>query len=104
MVELQALTADFCSKVHNFIGPQLGNLSSIIAEQVSKTCIVRQRIKQYRFIYYNSMNLAIKSSIHARRSTLLVSVSPDIMRLLVDIHSDLEKSDRGGEIIAKNIS
>ena len=103
MLDLQTLTTDFCSKLHNFVGPQLGNLSSIITEQASKRSIISTD-QQYRFVYFNEMNLAIKSSIHAKRSTTLVSVSPDIMRILVDIHSDLEKSKSGGEIVTKTLA
>jgi len=100
LIDIQMLNTEFCSKLHNFIGPQLGSLSSIITEQALKRN-VQSIDQQYRFIYYNSMNLAIKSSIHAKRSSL-VSVASEIMKLLVDIHQDFGESDeKGSETIMK---
>lgn len=103
MVDLQTLNSEFCSRLHNFVGPQLGSLSSIITEQTNKR-ISLSSDQQYRFVYFNSTNLAIKSSIHAKRLSAIVSVAPDIMRLLVDIHRDLDKSKDGGEIITKTLA
>ena len=100
MLELTALSRELCIKLHNFIGPQLGNLSNILTEQVAKRQPVTSD-QQYRFIYFNDMNLAIKSSIHAKRSSQ-ISVSTEIMRLLVDIHGDFDLLKQGGEIAAKN--
>lgn len=103
MVDLNSLNSEFCVKFHNFIGPQLGNLSNIIAEQILKRNTVFGD-QQYRFIYFNSMNLAIKSSVHTKRSGI-VTVAPDIMKLLVDMHTDFENYEQGGgELVVKTCS
>lgn len=103
MVDLQSLSSELCGKIHQFIGPQLGSLANSITEQVSKRS-ASSSDQQYRFLYFNSMNLAIKSSIHSRKSATVVSVAPEIMRLLVDIHADLDMSEKGGEIIVKTLA
>jgi len=109
MVDLQSLSSELCGKIHQFIGPQLGSLANTITEQISKRSSSSSD-QQYRFLYFNSMNLAIKSSIHSKKSANVVSVAPEIMRLLVDIHSDLAKRDKrdkrksGGEIIVKTLA
>ena len=104
IVDLPSLNSEFCTQIHNKVGPQLCNLSSVITEQISKrsSTLLDQ---QFRFVYFNSMNLAIKSSIHGRRSpSTLTSVSPDIMQMLIDLHEDFDTLKIDGEIIAKNTS
>ena len=104
MVDLQSLNSELCGKIHQFIGPQLGSLANVITEQISKRA-TSSADQQYRFLYFNSMNLAIKSSIHSKKNSSLVNVAPETMRLLVDIHTDLKKgSEHGGEIIIKTLA
>lgn len=105
MVDLQSFSSELCGKIHQFIGPQLSSLANTISEQVTKRSSYSSD-QQYRFLYFNSMNLAIKSSIHSKKSSSVVSVAPEIMRLLVDIHSDLSACDKrkGGEIIVKTLA
>merc|ERR1712168_1745188 len=103
MVDLNSLNGEVCAKIHQFVGPQLGSLANLISEQISKRA-GSSSDQQYRFIYFNSMNLAIKSSIHSKKTSSLVSVAPDIMKLLVDIHSDLGKATGGSEIIVKTLA
>jgi len=105
LIDTQSLNADYCTKIHHFVGPQLGNLSTIISEQVSKKSLVAAD-QQYRYVYFNSMNLAIRSSIHIKRSHQLVSgVAADIMKLLVDIHQDIDISTAAGcEIVTKTMA
>ena len=103
LVEPQSANAELCNRMHNFVGPQLGNLSNIISEQNSKR--MHQTNNQYRFVYFNSMNLAIRSSIHNKsriQGQSTNGVSSDIMNLLVDIHQDLNiEETSGGEIASK---
>ena len=103
MVDLHALNSDLCAKIHSFVGPQLGSLANMISEQITKRAS-SSTDQQYRFIYFNSMNLAIKSSIHSKKTSSLVSVAPEIMRLLVDMHADLGKASGGSEIIVKTLA
>ncbi|XP_066929789.1 vacuolar fusion protein CCZ1 homolog [Clytia hemisphaerica] len=92
LMDSQSANADYCTRIHNFVGPQLGNLSNIISEQHSKRIL--QTNNQYRFVYFNSMNLAIRTSIHKTKLSNQNSngVSPEIMKLLIDIHKDIELS------------
>lgn len=48
---------------------------------------------QFKFIYFNHMNLAEKSTIHMRKtaSVSLTSVHPDLMKILGDINSDFAR-------------
>lgn len=48
---------------------------------------------QFKFIYFNHMNLAEKSTIHMRKtpSVSLASVHPDLMKILGDINSDFSR-------------
>lgn len=53
---------------------------------------------QFKFIYFNHMNLAEKSTIHMRKtaSVSLTSVHPDLMKILGDINSDFARYNREG--------
>lgn len=48
---------------------------------------------QFKFIYFNHMNLAEKSTVHMRKtpSISLTSVHPDLMKILGDINSDFTR-------------
>ncbi|XP_051828308.1 vacuolar fusion protein CCZ1 homolog [Antechinus flavipes] len=61
---------------------------------------------QFKFIYFNHMNLAEKSTIHMRKtpSISLTSVHPDLMKILGDINSDFTRMDEDEEIIVKAMS
>ena len=99
----QQPTVDFYMKLHAFLGVQLAHLSLKIAEQLSKNQM-SQSDQQYRFLYFNQMNLAVKTSIHAKKSSQVTSVTPDMMKLLVDIHSDFNQISDDGEMIMKNLA
>lgn len=92
LIDPQSSNADYCNKIHNFVGPQLGNLSNIISEQHSKR--IQQINNQYRFVYFNSMNLAIRTSIHKARSTTN-GISNEIINLLIDMHQDINNKNHG---------
>lgn len=104
MLDSQSLTIEYCTKIHNFVGPQLGNMSNMISEQLTKRASLVSD-QQYRYLYFNSMNLAIRSSIHSKRSNQVVSVSADIMKLLVDIQSEIAVESSGVcEIVTKTMA
>ena len=98
-----APTIEFYHKLRTFLGPQLAHLSNVITDQTLKRFPLLSD-QQYRFLYFNQMNLAIKSSIHAKKSSQVTGVTPEMMRLLVDIHGDFDKVDQDGEMIMKNLS
>ncbi|XP_041073742.1 vacuolar fusion protein CCZ1 homolog isoform X2 [Polyodon spathula] len=99
------LTREFCEQLDSLVGPQLTLLASDICEQYS----VNRRISgpekepQFKFIYFNHMNLAEKSTIHMRKtaSVSLTSVHPELMKILGDINSDFSRVDDDEEIIVK---
>uniref|UniRef100_M3ZBJ0 CCZ1/INTU/HSP4 first Longin domain-containing protein n=1 Tax=Nomascus leucogenys TaxID=61853 RepID=M3ZBJ0_NOMLE len=71
------------------------------------TCFHRsEKEPQFKFIYFNHMNLAEKSTVHMRKtpSVSLTSVHPDLMKILGDINSDFTRVDEDEEIIVKAMS
>ena len=57
-------------------------------------CVCRpDKEPQFKFIYFNHMNLAEKSTIHMRKtaSVSLTSVHPDLMKILGDINCDFAR-------------
>ena len=96
-------TADFYLKLHAFIGAQLAHISYKISEQTLKGQI-NQNDQQYRFLYFNQMNLAIKTTIHSKKVSPVTSVTSDMMKLIVDIRSDMDTMNGDREMIMKNLS
>lgn len=43
--------------------------------------------QQYRFLYFNEMNLAVKSPLLSRR----IAISPDAMRLLTEVNTEYDR-------------
>ncbi|XP_048575967.1 vacuolar fusion protein CCZ1 homolog isoform X2 [Nematostella vectensis] len=94
-------TLDFFKKLDMFIGPQLTTLANVICEQSSKKSLSSDQ--QYRYIYFNHMNLAQKSTIHSKKASV-AGVSPEIMRLLGDISADFNSFQEDGETYVKTMS
>ncbi|XP_061848722.1 vacuolar fusion protein CCZ1 homolog [Colius striatus] len=101
-------TLEFCRKLDSIVGPQLTVLASDICEQynINKRISGADKEPQFKFIYFNHMNLAEKSTIHMRKtpSVSLASVHPDLMKILGDINSDFSRVDEDEEIIVKAMS
>lgn len=101
-------TLDFCRRLDSIVGPQLTVLASDICEQfnVNKRMSGSEKEPQFKFIYFNHMNLAEKSTIHMRKtpSVSLTSVHPDLMKILGDINSDFTRVDEDEEVIVKAMS
>jgi hypothetical protein len=83
------LTYDFCKTLDGFVGPQLGSLGKQMYDQLSRRQPSSSEV-QYRFIYFNYVNLAQKSTIHLKRSPI-GTVPPYLMRLICDINADFSK-------------
>uniref|UniRef100_A0A673WE52 CCZ1 homolog, vacuolar protein trafficking and biogenesis associated n=1 Tax=Salmo trutta TaxID=8032 RepID=A0A673WE52_SALTR len=96
------LTREFCEQLDGLVGPQLTLLASDLCEQynVNHRTSGPDKEPQFKFIYFNNMNLAEKSTIHMRKtpSVFLTSVHPD-MKILGDINWDFAQVDE--EIIVK---
>ncbi|XP_047635475.1 vacuolar fusion protein CCZ1 homolog [Phacochoerus africanus] len=101
-------TLDFCRRLDGIVGPQLTVLASDICEQfnVNKRISGSEKEPQFKYIYFNHMNLAEKSTIHMRKtpSVSLTSVHPDLMKILGDINSDFTREDEDEEVIVKAMS
>ncbi|XP_031567120.1 vacuolar fusion protein CCZ1 homolog [Actinia tenebrosa] len=94
-------SVEFYRKLDGFLGPQLTNLANIICEQTAKKQLGSEQ--QYRYIYFNHINLAQKSSIHSKKSSL-TGVAPEIMRLMGDISADFKNFQEDGETYVKTMS
>ncbi|CAI9159594.1 unnamed protein product [Rangifer tarandus platyrhynchus] len=101
-------TLDFCRRLDSVVGPQLTVLASDICEQfnINKRISGSEKEPQFKFIYFNHMNLAEESTIHMRKtpSVSLTSVHPDLMKILGDINSDFTRVDEDEEIMVKAMS
>lgn len=109
MVDASVLPSpEFCRKLDSLVGPQLTMLASEICEQynINRRISGSEKEPQFKFIYFNHMNLAEKSTIHMRKtpSVSLTSVHPDLMKILGDINSDFSRADEDEEIIVKAMS
>lgn len=109
MVEAQTqLTPEFCRKLDSLVGPQLTVLASDICEQFNYNRRISgpEKEPQFKFIYFNHMNLAEKSTIHLRKtsSVSLTTVQPELMKILGDLNNDFARIDEDEEIIVKAMS
>uniref|UniRef100_A0A4W4F9S2 CCZ1/INTU/HSP4 first Longin domain-containing protein n=1 Tax=Electrophorus electricus TaxID=8005 RepID=A0A4W4F9S2_ELEEL len=99
------LTREFCEQMDALVGPQLTLLASDICEQynINRRISGPEKEPQFKFIYFNHMNLAEKSTIHMRKTAgaSLSSVHPDLMKILGDINCDFARVDEDEEIIVK---
>eukprot|EP00054_Salpingoeca_dolichothecata_P008619 m.48892 g.48892 ORF g.48892 m.48892 type:complete len:461 (-) comp17852_c0_seq4:65-1447(-) len=97
----------FYKKLHYLVGPQLEALVSMIREQRTKRPSLGD--SQYKYLYFNRMNLAQKASfqIAARKqfppmAGTAGSVSLDYLRFLTDMHTDVALSQEDCEIVLKS--
>ena len=86
------LNLDLFKHLDIFLGPQLTSLVSEVADQCSRhatTCNTNSVDPNPKFVYFNKLNLAQKSTVHldSRRSGN-VAVTPEVLRLLADINAD----------------
>ncbi|KAJ8317856.1 hypothetical protein KUTeg_002947 [Tegillarca granosa] len=58
----------------------------------------------YRYIYFNHMNLAQKTTVHVDNKKSNVNIPVETLRLLSDISSDMSKNCEDGETIVKTVS
>lgn len=97
----QQLDFDLFQKIDKFVGPQLSAIASDIAELTSRKNPSSTEM-QFKYVYFNRMNFAQKTSIHTSNG-LTPSVSSDVLRLIADIHNDLNTVTQveDGETIVK---
>lgn len=95
---------DFYKKLDSFLGPQLTSLASHIADVYSKKLGSMSGEPQFKYIYFNHMNLAQKSTIHVGYKSNAINVPPEVMKLLTDVNSDLKSLETCGEIFIKSMT
>ncbi|KAL6047213.1 hypothetical protein STEG23_021898 [Scotinomys teguina] len=100
------LMLDFCRRLDSIVGPQLTVTDICEQFNINKRISGSEKEPQFKFIYFNHMNLAEKSTIHMRKtpSVSLTSVHLDLMKILGDINSDFTRADEDEETIVKAVS
>ncbi|XP_065331648.1 vacuolar fusion protein CCZ1 homolog [Cloeon dipterum] len=104
-------TPEFFRRLDAFLGSRLAQISEELAASCSKSSIQSPGSSSLgsslspdspKFIYYNTLNRATKSTIHLDgRKCGLVSVSQELIKLLGDVHSDKERLKACSEVILK---
>lgn len=100
-----SLLIDFFKSLDSFLGPQLTTLVSSVAEQCSKHVSTVTPESCTKYLYFNKLNLAYKSTIHLdNRRCSNVLTTPEVLRIITDIYNDTNKLNEAGEIIIKTMS
>ncbi len=82
MFELQLILPGKSTQWH-LMDPIIKNYKHLI--------VFRPGEVQFKYVYFNHMNLAQKTTVHSdpRKTTTNINIPVDILRLLADINSDL---------------
>jgi len=83
------LSVQFCQQLEKLIKPQITFLAPIISEHAKKLTVE----EGFKYLYFNHMNLALKSSMDREM------ISHDISRVLNKMHADFEHSSNLSEIL-----
>ena len=98
---------EYFQLLDTFLGQQLSTLASDISELYNKQTLPSND-NTYKYVYFNNMNLAQKTSIHTDTSKRAgtTSVPSCMMRLMADLNNDLNgiTSVEDGETIVKTIN
>ncbi|CAG4971775.1 unnamed protein product [Colias eurytheme] len=86
-----------------FIGPQLSTIASSISEQCTIHALQNAQISpsDHKFLYFNRLNLALKTSTPPNCMTPSTAVRPEVLSIIAKIHADQESLGKYGEIIIK---
>ncbi|CAI8013593.1 Vacuolar fusion protein CCZ1 homolog [Geodia barretti] len=96
-------SADFCKKLGTFLNPRLSQISREIADFIAKSKTPSTE-QLYKYVYFNEMNLAVKSSRSSRRSpSPSHHISPEAMRIIIDLNREYNELDEG-ETIMRTLS
>jgi hypothetical protein len=87
-----SLPENFVPQLSKLIISHISLISRIISEHAKKNTFD----EGFRYLYFNHMNLALKSSIERD------SLSPDTIRILNKMHNDFENSPQLSEILISN--
>ncbi|KAF9824871.1 hypothetical protein SFRURICE_001744 [Spodoptera frugiperda] len=85
-----------------FIGPQLSTIASTIGEQCTIHALqTAQLLSEHKFVYFNRLNLAFKTSPSVTKLHPSTAVKPEVLSIIADIHTDKKSLGNYGEIIIK---
>ncbi|XP_022113781.2 vacuolar fusion protein CCZ1 homolog isoform X3 [Pieris rapae] len=86
-----------------FIGPKLSTIASSIGEQCTIHALANAQITptDHKFLYFNKLNLALKTSMPSNSITPSTAVSPEVLNIIAEIHNDHKSLGKYGEIIIK---
>ncbi|XP_003387660.1 PREDICTED: vacuolar fusion protein CCZ1 homolog [Amphimedon queenslandica] len=89
---------DFIKRISVFLGPRLMHLTTEIRDFVSRNRSQSVEKQPYRMVYFNEMNLAIKSPLLSRYNSYL-SITQDMMCLLTQLNAEYDKLNEGETVI-----
>lgn len=94
----------FLKKLDLYLATELTSLASDIGKHCTKlNPSVPVTDPQSKYIYFNRMNLAVKSTVHSERRSG-ITVQPELLRFLADINEELSQVEESGELVAKTTS
>jgi hypothetical protein len=91
-----------CEQLRQFAEPHTSAVAPLLAQQhttayaAPATALSGSSLQPHRYIYFNHMNLALKTSLRARGRTF----TPQVMRAMCDMHADFAKQSNG-ELMVK---
>lgn len=95
---------EFYKKLHTFVGANAVDIDALIRVQQKKRAESAVEI-QYKYLYFNHMNLAQKSSFMTlpknAGAPVVSSLAPEYVRYLTDVHSDFADTSEDSEVILK---
>ena len=86
----------FYDQLHQCLSQELAGL----AQELNENSVHSSIEPLYKYLYFNNMNLAVKSTLHAVGFPYEFQISTELMRLLADMHDDFERS-KDGEIFIR---
>uniref|UniRef100_G3MQL6 CCZ1/INTU/HSP4 first Longin domain-containing protein n=1 Tax=Amblyomma maculatum TaxID=34609 RepID=G3MQL6_AMBMU len=97
------LSVGFLKGLESYLATEFVALANEIGKQCTKLSSLSPLEGQSKYIYFNRMNLAQKSTVHSERRTG-IAVPPELVRFLADINEDLQQVEDAGEMTAKTTS
>ena len=91
-----AIDLEFFRSLSSSIHPAIANIQNVIEKQEGGSTGGGALEEQYRFIYFNHINLALKTSLKTatakRTGGNAVTISRETMSIISDLHEDLKRS------------
>ncbi|CAH0715498.1 unnamed protein product, partial [Brenthis ino] len=97
------LNIDTFRALDAFIGPHLSTIASSISEQCTIHALQNAQLanSDHKFLYFNRLNLAHKTSTPATTLIPSTAVKPEVLSIIAGIHGDRKSLGNYGEIIIK---